>query len=94
LKILKANGSSYIFGGFTSVDWASPARGKWKSDPHAFTFRLTNKANKSVKKKNDTFLCQFSIYCDSGCGPRFGWDKDYLIGLLDFLSLQGLKYYN
>ena len=29
LTILKANGSSYIFGGFTSVDWASPARGKW-----------------------------------------------------------------
>jgi hypothetical protein len=76
LTILKAKQSSYVFGGFTAVDWESPAEGKWKSDPNAFVFSLTNKANKPVKKKYDTFLYHFSIYCHSGCGPIFGWDND------------------
>jgi hypothetical protein len=51
LTILKAKESSYIFGGFTTVHWESSTNGKWKSDPNAFIFSLTNKDNKPVKMK-------------------------------------------
>ena len=41
LTIFKAKGSSYIFGGFTSVEWDSS--NDFKTDPNAFIFSLTNK---------------------------------------------------
>jgi hypothetical protein len=44
LTILKATKSSFIFGGFTTVDWESSVQ--WKADPNAFLFSLTNKDNR------------------------------------------------
>ncbi len=49
LTILKAHGSSYIFGGFTSVTWNGS--GQYKSDPNAFLFSLTNKDNQPFKMR-------------------------------------------
>jgi hypothetical protein len=73
LTILKAKQSSYIFGGFTSIDWEScPWPGKSKSDPNAFIFSLTNKANRPLKLNIDTDKNKFAIHCDSECGPIFG----------------------
>jgi hypothetical protein len=68
LTILKAKGSPYVFGGFTSINWNST--NAHKSDPNAFLFSLTNKNNQPSKMGQiDT---RFSIYCDSGYGPIFG----------------------
>jgi hypothetical protein len=39
LTIVKAKGSKFIFGGFTTVSW--DGSGRWKSDPNAFIFSLT-----------------------------------------------------
>ena len=69
MTILKASGTSYIFGGFTSIDWGS--RSGYVSDPNAFLFSLTNKANQPCKMRNiDTTK---SIYCHPGYGPTFGY---------------------
>jgi hypothetical protein len=74
LTIVKANGSSYIFGGFASITWESS--GGFKSDPNAFLFSLTNKDNQPCKMKQiDT---NQSIYCFSDYGPIFG-DNDFYI---------------
>jgi hypothetical protein len=70
LTILKARGSKFIFGGFTTVSWNSSRR--WKSDPNAFLFSLTNKANHPVKMKIDPNEHESAIGCDSRYGPRFG----------------------
>jgi len=72
LTILKAKQTSYIFGGFTTVSWESS--GRWKSDPNAFIFSLTNRDNQPCKMKSDPARSQFSIYCDSDNGPSFGVD--------------------
>jgi hypothetical protein len=75
LTIFKAKQSSYIFGGFTTVNWEScPDPGKPKSDPNAFIFSLTNKDNKPLKMKIDPNKHQHAIGCHSKCGPLFGWD--------------------
>ncbi len=72
LTILKAKQSSYIFGGFTSVEWNSSSG--FKSDANAFIFSLTNKDNKPVKMKIDPNEHQCAILCHSNCGPIFGPD--------------------
>jgi hypothetical protein len=72
LTILKANGSSFIFGGFTSVSWQSSANGKWESDANAFIFSLTNKENRPLKMKIDPNRHKNAIGCHSGYGPTFG----------------------
>jgi hypothetical protein len=68
LTILKAHGSSYIFGGFNSIPWDNSSG--WKSDPNAFLFSLTNKDNQPCKIRQIKTSC--SIYCHSGVGPIFG----------------------
>jgi hypothetical protein len=70
--ILKALGSSYIFGGFTSINW--DCSGQFKSDPNAFLFSLTNKDNKpyKIRQINTTQ----SIYCHTICGSIFGGGHD------------------
>jgi hypothetical protein len=70
--IFKAKGSSYIFGGYTTVAWDSSS--KWKSDPNAFIFSLTNKDNKPVKMKIIPVYHVHAIYCHSISGPTFGND--------------------
>ncbi len=72
LTIVKAKGSKFIFGGFTTVHWDKS--NKWKSDPNAFLFSLTNKENQPLKMKIDSNRHQHAIGCDSSCGPIFGVD--------------------
>jgi hypothetical protein len=69
LTIIKAHGTSYIFGGFTSIDWDSS--GQFESDPSAFLFSLTNKDNRPCKMKL-IITNYYSIYCHSSYGPTFG----------------------
>jgi hypothetical protein len=72
LTLLKAKQSSYIFGGFTTVDWDSS--GDLNSDPHAFKYSLTNKDNRPLKMKIKANQHQFAILCHSEYGPTFGGD--------------------
>ena len=73
--ILKAEGSSYIFGGFTSIDWDN-TRG-FKSDPCAFLFSLTNKDNQPCKMRQ--INTNKSILCCSSYGPTFGGGYDIYV---------------
>jgi hypothetical protein len=75
LTILKAHGSSYIFGGFTSIGWNSS--GQYKSDLNAFLFSLTNKDNQPCKMRQLNANC--SIYFNSGYGPTFGAGHDIYV---------------
>jgi hypothetical protein len=75
LTILKAKGSSYIFGGFTSINWESSSG--WKSDPNAFLFSLTNRDNQPCKMKQ--INTTYSINCHSGYGSTFGGGHDICI---------------
>jgi hypothetical protein len=75
LTILKAHGSSYKFGGFTTVSWDSS--GQYKSDPNAFLFSLTNKDNQPCKMR--LIHTQYSIFCHSSHGPIFGGGNDLYI---------------
>jgi hypothetical protein len=74
LTIFKAKHSRFIFGGYTTVSWESPARYPWKSDANAFIFSLTNKDNKPLKMKVDPNQDEYAIYCHFGFGPTFGDD--------------------
>jgi hypothetical protein len=75
LTILKAKGSSFIFGGFTSVTWNGS--GQYKSDPSAFLFSLTNKDNQPCKMRQ--INAQHSICCFPEFGPIFGGGHDIFI---------------
>jgi hypothetical protein len=75
LTILKASGTSYVFGGFASTAWNSS--GHYKSDPNAFLFSLTNKDNLPCKVR--LIQTQYSIYCHSDYGPIFGGGNDLFI---------------
>ena len=70
LTLFKPNGSSNIFGGFTSVSWDS--RNNFKEDVNAFIFSLVNTDNNPIKMKVSDPDC--AICCDSSYGPTFGCD--------------------
>ncbi len=72
LTIMKAKGSSNIFGGFTSVSCDSS--NQYKSDANAFIFSLTNKDNKPVKMKIDPNRHHRAICCYPEFGPSFAGD--------------------
>jgi hypothetical protein len=75
LTTIKAHGTSYIFGGFTSIYWDSTSG--YKSDSNAFLFSLTNKDNQPSKiRQIDT---NQSIRCDSNYGPTFGGGHDIYV---------------
>jgi hypothetical protein len=74
LTIIKAKESEFIFGGFTAVHWESSTNRKWKSDPNAFIFSLTNKDSKPLKMKIDPNEHKHAIGCHSIYGPTFGDD--------------------
>ncbi len=76
LTILKAKQSSYIFGGYTTVSWESPADGTFKSDANAFIFSLTNNDNQPLKMKVDPNDHEYAIFCYSKFGPIFGGGHD------------------
>jgi hypothetical protein len=75
LTLLKANGTSYIFGGFTSINWDSSS--EWKFDSNAFLFSLTNKDNQPCKMRQ--INTTKSIFCRSDHGPTFGSGADISI---------------
>jgi hypothetical protein len=62
LTILKAHGTSYVFGGFTMITWNSSLQ--FKSDPNAFLFSLTNKDNRPCKMRQ--INTNKSIYSEFG----------------------------
>jgi hypothetical protein len=72
LTIFKAESSSYIFGGFTSLSWNGSHQ--YKSDPNAFIFSLTNKENRPLKIKANPNHYQYAISCNPELGPTFGED--------------------
>jgi len=73
LTILKAQESSFIFGGFATAEWES-LDGEYKSDRNAFIFSLTNNDNQPVKMNIDMEYSFHAIYCKSSNGPRFAED--------------------
>jgi hypothetical protein len=75
LTILKSKETSYIFGGFTSITWDGSNR--YKSNPNAFLFSLTNKDNQPSKMRQ--INTTQSIFCNSGYGPTFGSGYDICI---------------
>ena len=77
LTIIKAKCSSYIFGGFTKVDWTSS--GYYKSDPNAFIFSLTNNDNKPLKMKVKSNQHRNAVFFNSEYGPTFGFGHDVYI---------------
>ena len=93
LTKLKAHGTSYIFGGYTSINWDSTSG--YKSDPNAFLLSLTNKDNQPCKMRQ--INTAQSIYCGSGYGPTFGGNHDLYIcdnanSIMDSFSELGRSY--
>ena len=68
LTIIKVNGTSNIFGGFTSAAWDSS--GQYKQDANAFIFSLVNQDKTPLKMK--ITQPQYTIFCHSSYGPIFG----------------------
>ena len=69
------NVKGYIFGGYTSISWASEG-GNYHSDPDSFLFTLTNIYNFEPTKfpsKNDNKEV-YNNYC---YGPIFGGGHDF-----------------
>ena len=75
LKIIRAEGTSYNFGGFTNAAWDSS--GQWRQDANAFIFSLVNQESKPIKMK--TIRPQYAIACVQSDGPRFGGGIDLYI---------------
>ncbi|CAH3115321.1 unnamed protein product, partial [Porites lobata] len=70
----------YIFGGYTSVSWASS--GVYQYDSKAFLFSLVNKPGWAPVKLPQTgkySSSRYSIYCGSSYGPTFGNGFDIYI---------------
>jgi hypothetical protein len=87
LTIVKAKESSNIFGGFTTVDWESSSSGKYKSDPNAFLFSLTNSDQRPCKIRIDGNQVLYAIYCHEGWGPVFGNGHDVIVDVdTDFVD--------
>ena len=78
LTILRASGTSFIFGAFTTATWESPYYDQFKLDPKSFLFSLVNEENRPLKIKINPKKRQYAIYCHSERGPVFG-DGDIFI---------------
>jgi hypothetical protein len=90
LTLLKAKGSGFIFGGYTTVSWDSFSGDK--SDANAFIFSLTNKDNKPLKMKIDPNDHEFAIRCNPGYGPVFGGGFHIAKPTMDSYSYLGHTY--
>lgn len=66
LTIIKTT-QSYIFGGYTSLQWDSISY--WQLDPDSFIFSLVNKENTPIKIKHDSSSGNYSICCGATHGP-------------------------
>ena len=85
LTILKADFSSFIFGAFTSVAWHSMPP-KFKSDPNAFIFSLTNKDNRPCKMEINPNNHKQAVYCYSNYGPSFGCSDIHITNNADYCN--------
>ncbi len=92
LTFVKAFGSEFIFGGFTSVSWESPRDRKYKSDLNAFIFSLTNKDNKPVEMNIDPERDQYAIHCHSSYGPAFGNGHDLSLANSDYTPMESYSW--
>ena len=97
LTIYQASATSFIFGGFASVDWESSYYGYYKTDPNAFLFSLTNDDNKPSKMKINSSQTHQALHCYSDFGPSFGAGGDIVIldnanTTMDSYSNLGLTY--
>ena len=75
LTIIKALGSGYVFGGFTTKPWSQ--KSGFVCDSEAFIFSFINKLNEPIK-----FKCvepKYAIYCAKNYGPTFGQGFDLCI---------------
>jgi hypothetical protein len=77
LTLLKAKGSEFIFGGYTTLHWDGSSG--FKSDAKPFIFSLTNKDNQPLKMKINLERHKYAIYCHSSIGPSFGGGYDIYI---------------
>ncbi len=77
LTIVRVKGKSYLFGGFTKATW--DCSNKYKSDPDAYLFSLTNKENKPCKMNIVSRRGQSAIFCSEVYGPTFGGASDIYI---------------
>ena len=75
LTVIKST-TGYIFGGYTSVAWAS--FGEWKSDTAAFIFTFTNPSNTPLKVKVNA-PGTHAVYHEITCGPTFGQGHDLYV---------------
>lgn len=72
--------SASIFGGFTSQPWESPTFGRYKTDPSAFLFRLSNTKNDAPVRLISSKNHHQAVYCRASYGPTFGANYDLYIG--------------
>ena len=77
-SLFEASDSSFIFGGFTLASWETCETSKFKSDPNAFLFSLTNKDNKPCKIKIDRNQHHKAISCHADYGPIFCFNDNEL----------------
>ena len=73
------NEKGNIFGGYTSVSWASPDKGQYKSANDNFIFTLTNIYETIPTKYPLTNYFEKAVYHDKGLGPVFGYGHDLKI---------------
>ena len=68
-----------VYGGYTSVSWAS--NGSWLVDPKAFLFRIANFAASNTRQAAEKFAkttVGHDVYGHSTYGPTFGAGHDLL----------------
>ena len=91
MTIVKAKGSPYICGGYTSVAWDSDS--KFKEDANAFIFSLVNGDKTPTKIKVSKL--EKAIYSGPSIGSYLGYDimiKEYSNITYDSYSNLGHSY--
>ncbi len=89
--IIKAQGSSFIFGGYTIAKWHSNFC-EYRRDSNAFLFSLKNKEDKPCKM-NVTDPTR-AIFCESSFGPTFGGGSNYHSDDLHIADKANISYSN
>jgi hypothetical protein len=69
---------SFIFGGFTPIEWDSSSGYKHDSSQKSFLFTMKNPRN-SVPRKFGMSSSSNAIYCSGSYGPRFGSGNDIVV---------------
>ena len=80
LTLIRADvgGAKYVFGGYTSAPWNSPASEEFVGCADAFLFSVTSphRGGRMVRFPLQPRREGRAMYCHPGCGPTFGdgWD--------------------